>query len=215
MEGCTAACEARGKLNMVQELLVSGEVGIEDFKALVRTYKLASDAPTLMLLESQPTYIIEPEERQNLLLFMRFDRDFDFASHMSGRIFHRYGEMRWEKLASSVQVVFSGMQEYKPALQNAKEKTLDDHKKVCRTYFLFGKRLDDEQRNRIGPAAQAGDFAEVRIPRLLRYPLPASATAEYVRLAVYEYVAPTTGAIIAYRFHDLLPFQKPGRKKTS
>jgi hypothetical protein len=106
-------------------------------------------------------------------------------------------------------IVFTGSQAYRPGLQHAEEIALDDCEKVPRAYFLFGRRLDDQKIAGIGPPAQTGDFAEVRIPRLLRYPpLPGVAQAERVQLAMYEYVDPTTGANVAYRFYDLVPYQK-------
>ncbi len=61
--------------------------------------------------------------------------------------------------------------------------------------------LAEKQLKRIGPPAQEGDFAEVRIPRLLRYPrLSPDAKADYLQLAVCEYIAPATGTSVAYRF---------------
>ncbi|MDQ2717458.1 MAG: hypothetical protein M3Z08_21395, partial [Chloroflexota bacterium] len=65
------------------------------------------------------------------------------------------------------------------------------------------------QLQRIGPAAQPGDFAEVRIPRLLRYPaLDTLAGAQRIQLDTCEYIDPDTGANIAYRFKRLVPFQR-------
>lgn len=194
---------------MAQELLVTGSLRAEDFAAFVSTCAFPSDSPTLMLVENQPRYVIQPQERQNLLQFAVFNPAFDFTLYTSGRIFHAQGELRWERQQAHMHIVFTGAQAYRPGLQDVEEITLDDCEKVPRAYFLFGKRLGNQQLARIGPAAQRGDFAEVRIPRLLRYPLlPAVAQAERVQLAIYEYVDPTTGANVAYRFYDLIPFQK-------
>jgi len=194
---------------MAQELLVTGTVLAEDFAAFVSTCAAPSASHTLMLVENQPRCVIPPQERQNLLQFAVFDPAFDFTSYTSGRIFHAQGELRWQRRLAHMHIVFTGAQAYRPGLQDAEETALDNCEKVPKTYFLFGKRLDDQQRAKIGPAAQTGDFAEVRIPRLLRYPrLPALAHAGRVQLAVYEYVDKTTGANVAYRFYDLVPFQK-------
>lgn len=194
---------------MTQELLVTGTVLAEDFAAFVGTFAVPPASHTLMLVENQPRYVIQPQERQNLLQFAVFDPAFDFTPYTSGRIFHAQGELRWERQPAHMHIVFTGPQAYRPGLQDAEEIALDDCEKVPRAYLLFGKRLDDQQRAKIGPAAQTGDFAEVRIPRLLRYPrLPAVAQAERVQLAMYEYVDPTTGANVAYRFYDLVPLQK-------
>jgi hypothetical protein len=194
---------------MVQELLVTGSVRAEDFAAFVSTCVIPPDSPTLMLVENQPRYVIQPQERQNLLQFAVFNPAFDFTPYTSGRIFHAQGELRWERQGANMHIVFTGAQAYRPGLQDAEEIALDDCEKVRRAYFLFGRRLGDQQLARIGPVAQKGDFAEVRIPRLLRYPpLPAVAQAERVQLATYEYVDPTTGVNIAYRFYDFVPSQK-------
>lgn len=194
---------------MAQELLVTGSVRAEDFATFVSTCAIPPDSPTLMLVENQARYVIQPQERQNLLQFAVFNPAFDFTPYTSGRIFHAQGELRWERQQAHMHIVFTGAQAYRPGLLDAEEIALDDCEKVPRAYFLFGRRLDDQQLARIGPAAQTGDFAEVRIPRLLRYPLlPAVAQAERVQLAMYEYVDPTTGANVAYRFYDLAPYQK-------
>ncbi len=199
---------------MTQELLVASTVRTEDFAALIKTYTPPPNMITLMLLESQPRHVVEQEERQDLLQFALFDANFDFTSYTSGRVFHEHGEIRWEKLHPYVntRIVYTGNTEYKLDLQDAKERTLSCNGRVSRQYFLFGKRLDDGQLARIGPAAQQSDFAEVRIPRLLRYPrLPSVAKAERVQVAVYEYIDSNTGANIAYRFHNLVPFD-PSQK---
>lgn len=194
---------------MAQELLVSGTVRVEDFAAFVSTWAVPPDSPTLILVENQPRYVIQPQERQNLLQFAIFNPAFDFMPYASGRIFHAQGELRWERQQAHMHIVFTGAQAYRPGLLDVEEIALDDCEKVPRAYFLFGRRLDNQQLARIGPPAQTGDFAEVRIPRLLRYPpLPVVAQAERVQLAIYEYVDPATGANVAYRFYDLVPFQK-------
>ena len=45
-------------------------------------------------------------------------------------------------------------------------------------------------------------YAEVRIPRLLRYPAPAK--ARRVRLVVCEYTDEDTGSVQLFRFQDLV-----------
>jgi hypothetical protein len=57
--------------------------------------------------------------------------------------------------------------------------------------------------------AKLGDFAEVRIPRLLRYPqLPTLAGAERVQLVMCEYVDSETAVNVAYRLKNLVSFPK-------
>jgi hypothetical protein len=195
------------------ELLLAGTLPGEDFTAILQAYSISlgtsSDSRALMLLEEQPHRVIQQDARQDLLHFSFFDLRFDFTPYTSGRIFHATGELRWERQHSGVQIVYTGRKEHKPKLQDATEIKLDACIPKDRAYFLFGKRLDQQQLDRIGPAAQAGDFAEVRIPRLLRYPqLPALATAERVQLVICEYIDPETALNFAYRFKNLVPFQK-------
>lgn len=201
-----------------EELLVGGSVPHNDFAALIKTYKIPDGAVTLMLLEIQPRNVVEPKARQGLLLFERFNPEFDFEPYTSGRIFHGQGELRWERRQADIQVVYTGDTEYKPELNDSKERRLGAYDSVTRSYFLFGKRLSDGQLKHIDPATQPGDFAfaEVRIPRLLRYPtLEELKGAERIRLAICEYIDRTTGANIAYRFKKLVPFQKSQEQEKS
>jgi hypothetical protein len=191
------------------ELLLAGTIPAKDFTALLRSYHsaispdLSSDAPALMLLESQPRRIITQDERQDLLRFTLFDPDFDFTPYTSGRIFHTMGELRWEREHAGVQIVYTGHKAYKPALQDAQKIALDDRRYRDRAYLMFGKRLDRQELARSG----ATTFAEVRIPRLLHYPqVPALAGAERVQLVAREYLDAATAVNVAYRFKNLARF---------
>lgn len=201
------------------ELLLAGTIAEEQLTAFILAYSKdtlpePSETPTLMLLEEQLHRTIRPDERQDLLYFARFDPDFDVTHYTSGRIFHEFGELRWERQFPGVQLVYTGHSQYSPQLQDARKTLLDTCDFEDRKYFLFGKRLDEEQLKRIGPAAQSGDFAEVRIPRLLRYPtLDSLANAERVQLVIREYTDAATGFNVTYRFKSLVPF--PQQSKTT
>ncbi len=200
---------------MAQELLFAGIAEEKDFITFIKDYQPLPDSKTLMLLEIQPRYVVAPEQRQGLLLFAPFQTGFDVTPYTAGRIFHNDGELRWERLHSLVHIVYTGNAAYTPAvkdMQKSGEEALDDYDPTTRKYFLFGKRLDKEQIAQIGPAAQEGDFAEVRIPRLLRYP---PIDAERVQIAVCEYIHRTTGANSASRFYDLVPFSKSKEQKSA
>jgi hypothetical protein len=195
------------------ELLLAGTIQVEDFTGFLQAYPIphssSPDAPTLMLLEAQPRRVIEQDARQDLLHFAFFDPTFDFTPYTSGRVFHALGELRWERQHTNIQVVYTGSKQYKPELQDASEIMLDAYIPRDREYFLFGKRLNETQLDRIGPAAQPGDFAEVRIPRLLRYPrLPSLTEAERLQLVMREYIDPATALNFAYRFKSLIRFEK-------
>lgn len=184
---------------MAQEICLAGTVSSID--ALIQTYRIPDTQPVLMLLEQQPQQIVKPEERQQLLHFATFERAFGWNSYTSGRVFHQDGELRWEKQADGFQVVYTGHAQYSPELKNTANLELAHCAVNERRYYLFGKRLGDKQAEDIGGSVHIGDFAEVRIPRLLRYPAPTE--AERVQLVVKEYSDPNTGANIAFRFTKL------------
>src|SRR5947209_2885534 len=167
------AIETKGAIG---ELLLAGTILEENFASFIRAYNnnfppsTSPDVPTFMLLEEQPRRVIEQDARQDLLHFALFKPSIDFTHYTSGRIFHALGELRWERQHPKVQIVYTGHKEYKPELLDARETPLDAYIPKDRKYFLFGKRLNVEQLHRIDPTAKPGDFAEVRIPRLLRYP---------------------------------------------
>lgn len=79
---------------------------------------------------------------------------------------------------------------------------LDACSAIDRKYYLFGKRLDANFLKDIGQPAQAGDFAEARIPRLLRYPIVTE--KERVQLVACEYSDRESGAGVAFRFKKLV-----------
>lgn len=188
---------------MVQEICLAGTT--PNIATLIQEYRIPDASPVLMLLEQQPQHIIEPEQRQNLLYFAHFERSFHWDSYTSGRIFHQDGELRWEKQANAFHVVYTGQIQYSPELKDTASLMLDSHSVKTKCYYLFGKRLDSEQLDRIGAPAQVGDFAELRIPRLLRYPmLPTLENAERVQFMIREYRDPDTGVNRAFRFTQLI-----------
>jgi len=200
----------------IGEILLAGTIVEANFASFIQAYnkKVASitSPDALMLLEEQPHHVIERDARQDLLRFERFDPSSNFTRYTSGRIFHALGELRWERQDSELQIVYTGHKEYKLELPDARETPLDGYIPKDREYFLFGKRLDEKELVRIGPVAQPGDFAEVRIPRLLRYPrLSTIANAERVQLVICEYMDPETSVNVAYRFKALVPFQSNQR----
>lgn len=185
---------------MVQEICLAGTM--PSIAMLIQEYRIPDALPVLMLLEQQPQHIIMPEQRQDLLYFAPFERTFAWDDYTSGRIFYQDGELRWEKQASAFQVVYTGQAQYSPELKNTASLVLDNCPVKTKHYYLFGKRLDDGQLKRIGAPAQAGDFAELRIPRLLRY--PTHPKSERVQIVVKEYSDPDTGVNRAFRFITLI-----------
>lgn len=176
---------------------------VADIKEFIEECSFLSDsAGSLILLEMQPQKIVGKEDRQNLLLFAEYSYpDFNFKEYTAGRIFHEEFELRWEKINSGVQVVYIGKQQALPLLTEDAN-VLKDCVRTNSSYYLFGKRLDDKAVENIGQPAQKGDFAEVRIPRLLRYPVKGKGK-DYVKLNVYEYRHNVTNERILFRFQSL------------
>ncbi len=205
---------------MTKQTLVAGTLNNEEFTALLGAYPAPPNEPLLMVLERQPRQVITPEQKESLLHFTPFDATFDTADYTTGRIFHTLGEVRWERhympsaspssqapQGSHVSLVYTGDSAYCPTLATYQDKDLDVYDPVINAYFLFGKRYDPRQPSRIKVAAQQSLFAEVRIPRLLRYPaLQSLAGAERLKLVVCEYTDRDTGSSVAYRFQALIAF---------
>jgi hypothetical protein len=89
------------------------------------------------------------------------------------------------------------------------ESPVPDEKQI-KSYYLFGKRLSQSDVEKIG--AKSGDFAEARIPRLLRYPAANWSgkyekdkdpqKMSYMQLLVLEYID-KTGCVVLSRFQCL------------
>ncbi len=187
----------------IGELLLSGTVPQDTFSSLIQQYQIPphKKTPTFILVEEQPRRVIQQDERQNLLRFEIFDPAFDLTAYTSGRIFHELGELRWERQQTNVQIVYTGQKEWQPTLSAPFQEELKDYTFEDRMYLLFGKRLAKDQLDHIGPVAKPGDFAEVRIPRLLRYPQPDELpNKDRLYLVACEYMDATTGITVAYRF---------------
>jgi hypothetical protein len=185
------------------ETVYAGPVkDITEFIQACSFLSLPDTIGSLVLLEKQPQKIVGKEDRQNLLLFMEYACPVsNFSEYTAGRIFHEEFELRWEKINSGTQVVYIGKQQALPPLTEDTN-VLKGCVRAISSYYLFGKRLDDRAVKNIGQPAQEGDFAEVRIPRLLRYPVK-DKSKDYVKLNVYEYRHKVTNERILFRFRSL------------
>lgn len=183
---------------MTDEIICTGLVTPETLKELVEACHAANMFPnerklveachtagmvfndTWVLAEQIPDRVIRArEERQKLLLFDWFPPDVPlqdlFKKYTSGRIFTGQLELRWERQDRDMRVVYLGVKKYEAILRDykltAQEKNLDRLNVQLKSYFLFGQRLRPGDVEAIGAPVQDGDFAEARIPRLLRYPV--------------------------------------------
>jgi hypothetical protein len=192
---------------MTDEMLRSGEV--QNISTLITDREFPEK--TRVLLEKLPEQVIPPSNRQNLLCMVEFDPTFELISKLdfdhatSGRIFHPDFELRWDRSNGKTQVVYLGNDEPKMlSLVNNHNSLLMQCSERKKYYYLFGERLSSDQVKRIGGPADDGDFAVLRIPRLLRYKT-APPGAQRVWLVVREYVHPQTGQLLIFRFEDLVP----------
>jgi CRISPR-associated protein (TIGR03984 family) len=187
------------------EVLYAGQVSVNDFPQLVADCGFLPGA--FVLVERLPEQVItKATERQDLLCFTHLDQSISLANYTSGRIFDEHAELRWEKQGNTMPVVYLGTKNRAQVLLNYKlQEENNELGKLKSTrekkYFLFGERISSQDLKKIGTAARDGDFAEVRIPRLLRYPVPQD-EQRYVRLIVREYLD-EENTVVLFRFQDL------------
>lgn len=175
---------------------------VENIATFLKECAFLSDATgSLLLLEMQPQKIVAKKERQNLLFFAEYPCELPLDEYTSGRIFHTEFELRWEKTSSETQVVYIGKQQALPHLTEKRD-VLNGCVRASSSYYLFGKRLTDTAAKNIGQPALPGDFAEVRIPRLLRYPVKEK-DKNYAKLSVYEYRHGLTNECVLFRFRGI------------
>lgn len=187
----------------MQDMLYSGSVS--SIKDLIAASDFSGDA--FVLTESFPQHIIADDMRQGLLRFdLRKDVDYDLNSTISGRVFDHGGELRWERKNNSYQVVYLGKERKLPGLEPDRDNIMQGLEKTKeRHYYLFGEVLEPEDLNKMGLEDKSGCYAEVRIPRLLEYPInsPEPKKKPRVQLVVQEYANQATGQIELFRFQNV------------
>ena len=187
----------------MEEILCSGPVA--DIAAFIKECAFPDDS--YVLVERFPPRIIPNEERQNLLQFGRLSGGINPADSTSGRVFSQHFELRWQEEEGKYRVVYLGEERHIPRLTRDEENTLDklEKREKAKCYYLFGEylNLDDSKLENMGLKKEVGHsyYAEVRIPRLLRYPI--AEQARRVCLKVCEYVEKETGAVQLFRFQGL------------
>lgn len=188
----------------MEEMLYAGEMTVRDFHGLVADCGFPSTA--FVLIERLPKQVItSAKKRHNLLRFTHFDLSIPFTDYTSGRIFDEQAELRWERQGSSMQVVYLGSKWREQVLLNYSLQESHELDRLRPPYekmiFLFGERIAIEDLEKMGGTARPGDFADVRIPRLLHYPVPQD-EQRYVRLVVREY-CDEQNRVVLFRFQDL------------
>lgn len=181
----------------------------------------ACDFPqeAFFLGEQLPDHIVDNRERENLLLFTWYASNLPFSSYTTGCIFHAEEELRWERSEDTFQIVYLGSKQYKhmskahpSPIEREFIALINDGKleKSSKQYILFGKFLAQDPKT-IATPENHQTYAEVRIPRLLHYPLPRSQrkpNIERVQIAVTEYTDKDSGQIFTYRFCALQQYDQ-------
>ena len=125
--------------------------------------------------------------------------------------------MRWERHPAGTQAVYIGEAGEFPGLEPAAVLDEKGYPFSKRTYYLFGLRRDPNLFKKLGvpEEQQPYAYAELRIPRLLYYPVDwekqrpkaeeqtgeqAKPRAERVQLLVREYTNVDDGRLAFYRF---------------
>ncbi len=179
---------------MTTEWLATGEVA--DITHLIAEWSIPAGA--LFLGEQQPARFLMKDEQSALLIFVPFEQTLPFSTYTSGRIFHRDFELRWQQDEDGTHVVYLGTRDHCPlSLQKVQEVEISS----TRAYYLFGERVGAKRAEEIGEPVREGDYIEVRVPRLLRYPI--QSTKPRVTLRVCESIDKLTGEVIYYRFQGI------------
>ena len=210
------------------EILYTGDIPVADLPRLIMACRFS--APAWILAERLPDRAaIKTKERKALLQFTylptdisttddhagRFfpgDPDSSITDYHTGRVFRANAELRWEKQKGQMHVIYIGSEDYSSLMKDYKLKDKPDvltSLKKCdepKYYYLFGERIRPSDLEKMSSTVRPGDFAEVRIPRLLRYPLD-SQVSRYARLSVCEYLDTETGEVQLYRFQALEPWE--------
>jgi hypothetical protein len=214
----------------MSDIIYTGSIPLNALTGLLHDYPSDKNEGPFVLMEQLPEHVItHSSTRQDLIIFQSLDtfkqssQRFPLESYTSGRIFqeknenntHNEGELRWERQGAQVQLVYLGdedanivpvLQQYLLTSHTLAEMTRNkqEPEPVSADYYLFGERLSDEDIGKIGSMAQQGDFAEVRVPRILRYPTPKAGHGQRMRLKVVEYHDKQTGEVEFFRFKTLI-----------
>lgn len=156
--------------------------------------------PSYMFLEEIPnSWVIAPDMEEGLSLRF-FERNLDFQRWERGRLFCQNWELRWEKQDGLFWCIYIGGAVDLTGFEPALELDLSTAQLVSGSYYLWGLQVAEDDLDTVGahPQPNSQVFLEMRVPRLLRYPV--SPDARRVKLVTYEYIDPISGQMIYHRF---------------
>ncbi len=158
---------------------------------------------SLMILERAPSIHSADLDPQIGLCLKHYGPGTAFAHWERGRIFCTDFEIRWQKQDDIFQTVYVGTYMELPDFQIARELDLGRMEQRRNSYYLWGRRVVQNELATVGTQPEAGNevFVELRIPRLLRYPV--SPQANRVKLEICEYVN-SAGKLVYHRYQRLI-----------
>jgi hypothetical protein len=157
---------------------------------------------TYMYLERGLRAWLNEEEIADGVRLERYDRSINLQPWDKGRIFCRDFELRWERWEEGIAAILLGAAPPAEGFQEEPQVDLAGADVDDRRYFLWGLKVEDSDRAAVGvehPQRQGSGepFLELRIPRVLRYPL--TGERRQALLNVREYRDRATGAVLHYR----------------
>ncbi len=162
------------------------------------------DIVSYMYLEQVPHRWVSAPDMEKGLSLRHLDPNLDFRRWERARLFCQNWELRWEKQDGLFWCVYVGSDRELPDFERAPELDLSIAEPVSkRCYYLWGLRVSDAALDIVGADPQPGTqvFLELRVPRLLRYPV--SSDARRVKLVTCEYIDPASGQTLYHRCHSL------------
>ena len=158
--------------------------------------------PALLVVEQVPAGWLDAEARARGLRFERFVAGQRIDPQTRGRIFGDAFECRWEPCeggGTTVRVRYVGVPVQVEGLTPPAGIDLPALMTRNVRYDLWGERVDDPAV--VGGPSDALVYAELRVPRILSYPV--NGRPRRARLRVREYIDPTTGIVALSRFCGL------------
>lgn len=159
---------------------------------------------SFVYLERVPGGWLSAEEAAGAVCLAELDPALPFAAYERGRVFCSEFELRWEKVDGSFAAVLAGAVSHSAPFTPAVEPGLAAAQ-VCDTaYPLWGSPLPAEVLAALDPViagsgpANSRPFLELRIPRVLWYPV--GPDANRVQIRVREYYDSDSGELLYYRF---------------
>lgn len=160
---------------------------------------LAWPEPAYMYLERGLGAWLTDDQIADGVRLEALDLRTDFAAWAKGRIFCADFELRWEQVEQHYAAILIGAAPPLAGFVEAEELDLSRADVSDRHCILWGLRINDSDLAAAGVerAGRGEPYLELRIPRVLRYPVPGA--TRRTALKVREYLDASTGAVLHYR----------------